>query len=208
MESSYFETLHDWLQIHHIWLGPIIAFAAFLETLVVVGLLLPGVAILFALGALAGSGLMDIWTVYIWAFIGAALGDAVSYQLGFFYHVRVKSWWLFYQHPEWLLEGERFIARHGVMSIVFGRFIGPIRPVIPVIAGMLGMPARRFYIANLVSSVPWAVIYLTPGFLAGAAIEFDFWEYVPEWGWWTTGSLMAVVVLAYGVLKVLRKKNR
>lgn len=207
MEPGIFETLHGWLQIHHFWLGPAIGVAAFLETLVVVGLLLPGVAILFALGTLAGSGLLDIWTVYLWAFTGAALGDAVSYQLGFFYHVRVRGWWPFCQHPEWLGKGERFIARYGVMSIVLGRFIGPIRPVIPVVAGMLSMPARRFYIANLLSSVPWAIVYLTPGYLTGAAIELGFWEQVPEWGWWAAGCIIAAVALAYGVFKMLQKKN-
>lgn len=205
MELSYFDSIHAWLQIHHFWLGPVIAIAAFLETLVVVGLLLPGVAILFALGALAGSGLLDIVSVYLWAFLGAALGDAVSYQLGYHYHNRIRGWWPFYKHPDWLNKGERFIRRFGVMSIVLGRFVGPIRPVVPVVAGMLNMSPRRFYIANLVSSVPWAVVYLTPGFLAGAAIELNLMEQLPGWLKW---GIAGVAILAVAVVMFVRKKKQ
>ena len=207
MVLSYFNSFHTWLQVYHLWLGPAIAVAAFLETLVVVGLLLPGVAILFAMGALAGSGFLDLWSVYLWAFLGAVLGDAVSYQLGFYYHIRVRSWWPFYQHPDWLHKGERFIARHGVMSIVLGRFVGPIRPVIPVVAGMLSMPARRFYIANLLSSAPWAVVYLTPGYLTGAAVEFNLWKLVSDWSWWGLGVGACLLLLVYGCFFQYRKSK-
>ena len=207
MELSYFDSIHVWLEVHHFWLGPVIAVAAFLETLVVVGLLLPGVAILFALGALAGSGLLDIVSVYLWAFLGAALGDAVSYQLGYFYHNRIRRWWPFRKHPDWLANGERFIARHGVMSIALGRFVGPVRPIVPVVAGMLNMPPRRFYVANLVSSVPWAVVYLTPGFLAGAAVEMDFLKRLPD-GWkWGIAVFLLLAVITIVLIRLIRKKQ-
>lgn len=203
--SGYYHIIHNWLEVHHLWLGPVIAVAAFLETLVVVGLLLPGVALLFALGALAGSGLLDIVPTYLWAFSGAALGDAVSYQLGLTYHDNVRRWWPFRNHQVWLEKGEAFIVRYGVMSVVFGRFIGPIRPVVPVVAGMLNMPAKRFYVANLLSSIPWAVLYLTPGFMAGAAIQFDVLKQVPEWGWWCFGALIFLLMVVGSSLKGIRK---
>lgn len=207
MELSYFDSIHAWLEVHHLWLGPVIAVAAFLETLVAVGLLLPGVAILFALGALAGSGLLDIVSVYLWAFLGAALGDAVSYQLGYHYHNRVRGWWPFYKHTDWLDKGEQFIRRFGVMSIALGRFVGPVRPVVPVVAGMLNMPPRQFYIANLVSSVPWAVVYMTPGFLAGAAVELDEIKQIPEWGWWSMSAACLLIVMIIWIIKTLREKR-
>ncbi|AMO55134.1 putative membrane-associated protein [Endozoicomonas montiporae CL-33] len=206
MELSYFDSIHAWLEIHHIWLGPVIAIAAFLETLVVVGFLLPGVAILFALGALAGGGLLGIVPVFLWAFLGAALGDAVSYQLGYHYHDRVRGWWPFSKHADWLNKGERFVRRFGVMSIALGRFVGPIRPVVPVVAGMLNMSPRQFYITNLLSSVPWAVVYLTPGYLAGSAVELDKIKNIPDWGWWTIGVSCLVLGLVVWLIKAFRKK--
>ncbi|MDB2384817.1 bifunctional DedA family/phosphatase PAP2 family protein [Endozoicomonas sp.] len=166
-----FEAIQAWLQLNNEWLGPTIAFMALIESLVVVGLLVPGVPIMFALGALAGAGAMDPLTMLIWGVVGAAIGDGISFQLGYHYHQKVRYWWPFNKRPEWLKKGEDFFHNHGDLSIALGRFIGPVRPVVPVVAGMLDMPPKRFYIVNILSAIPWAPIYLMPGFLAGAAIQ-------------------------------------
>ncbi len=166
-----FEAVQSWLQLNNEWLGPTIAFMALIESLVVVGLIVPGVPIMFALGAMAGAGVMEPASMLIWGIIGAAIGDGISYQLGYHYHHKVRNWWPFYKHPEWLAKGEDFFHKHGDLSIALGRFIGPVRPVVPVVAGMLDMSPKRFYIVNILSAIPWAPVYLMPGFLAGAAIQ-------------------------------------
>ncbi|WP_330926852.1 bifunctional DedA family/phosphatase PAP2 family protein [Candidatus Sororendozoicomonas aggregata] len=166
-----FETVHAWLQLNNEWLGPTIAFMALIESLVVVGLLVPGVPIMFALGAMAGAGAIDPVSMLVWGIIGAVIGDGISFQLGYHYHQKVRSWWPFYKHPQWLAKGEDFFHNHGDLSIALGRFIGPVRPVVPVVAGMLDMSPKRFYIVNILSAIPWAPVYLMPGFLAGAAIQ-------------------------------------
>lgn len=173
MELAGFEHLHDWLTVNSQWLGPVIGFVAFIESLLAVGFIVPGVAILFALAALAGSGLMEPLPMLLWAFAGAALGDGVSYQIGYHLRFRVRNCWPFRRHPQWLEQGEAFFHKYGGLSIAFGRFVGPIRPVIPGVAGMLGMSPQRFYVINLASSVPWALAYLMPGYLTGAAFQTD-----------------------------------
>ena len=166
-----FEAIQTWLQLNNEWLGPTIAFMALIESLVVVGLLVPGVPIMFALGAMAGAGAMDPVTMLVWGIAGAAIGDGISFQLGYHYHQKVRHWWPFNKHPEWLKKGEDFFHNHGDLSIALGRFIGPVRPVVPVVAGMLDMSPKRFYIVNIISAIPWSPVYLMPGFLAGAAIQ-------------------------------------
>lgn len=166
-----FESMQVWLQLHSEWLGPAIAFMALIESLVVVGLLVPGVPIMFALGAMAGTGALDPVIMLVWGCVGAAIGDGISFQLGYHYHHRVRYWWPFNRHPEWLEKGETFFHDHGDLSIALGRFIGPVRPVVPVVAGMLDMPPKRFYIVNVLSAIPWAPVYLMPGYIAGAAIQ-------------------------------------
>ena len=94
MEHSLNEVM-AWLQANNEWLSLAIFFTAFLETLVLVGLILPGVVMLFALASLAGSGALDIWTAMIWAFAGAVLGDTISYSLGYRFHDRIRNWWPF-----------------------------------------------------------------------------------------------------------------
>ncbi|MDD7806104.1 MAG: bifunctional DedA family/phosphatase PAP2 family protein [Endozoicomonas sp. (ex Botrylloides leachii)] len=171
MHVPSFEVIQTWLQLHSEWLGPTIALMALLESLVIVGLFVPGVAIMFALGALAGSGLMSPVTMLLWGIAGAAIGDGISFQLGYHYHHKVRNWWPFNKHPEWLKKGEVFFHNHGDLSIALGRFIGPVRPVVPVVAGMLDMSPKRFYLVNILSSIPWSPVYLMPGFLAGAAVQ-------------------------------------
>ncbi|WP_263080598.1 bifunctional DedA family/phosphatase PAP2 family protein [Endozoicomonas sp. Mp262] len=166
-----FEVIQSWLQLNSDWLGPAIAFMALVESLVIVGLLVPGVPIMFALGAMAGAGALDPLSMLIWGVVGAAVGDGISFQLGYHYHQRVRYWWPFNKHPEWLTKGEIFFHNHGDLSIALGRFIGPVRPVVPVVAGMLDMPPKRFYIVNILSAIPWAPVYLMPGYLAGTAVQ-------------------------------------
>ena len=94
MEGS----LHDlmiWLQEHSLWLAVAIFLTAFLETLMMVGLILPGVVMLFALATLAGGGALGIWPAMVCAFIGAVIGDTVSYVLGRRFHQQIKGWWPF-----------------------------------------------------------------------------------------------------------------
>ncbi|WVM90805.1 VTT domain-containing protein [Halopseudomonas pachastrellae] len=76
---------------------------------------------------------------------------------------------MFRRHPQWIDRGERFFRRYGWVSVVLGRFIGPIRPIIPLVAGMFDMPAWRFVAINLLSALVWAPAYLIPGYSAGRA---------------------------------------
>ncbi len=127
--------------------------------------------------SLAGGGVLDIWSMLLAGFIGAVLGDSVSFILGQVFHRHIRGWWPFRSHPKWLEQGEEFFHKHGGISIALGRFIGPIRPVIPVVAGMLNMPARYFYLVNILSSLVWSPVYLIPGYLVGASVYWQ--EYLP-----------------------------
>ncbi|WP_062267426.1 VTT domain-containing protein [Endozoicomonas arenosclerae] len=191
MEFDSFVAVHAWLQQHGHWLGPFIALAAFVESLVAIGFIIPGVAVLFALGALAGSGLMEPLPMLIWAFAGAALGDGISFQVGHHLHARIRGYWPFSKHPGWLEKGEQFFEKFGGFSVALGRFIGPIRPVIPAVAGMMDMSPLRFYTINLISSVPWAVAYLMPGYLTGAALKIE----VPETFYLLLAGITVVALL-------------
>ncbi|MGI9278546.1 MAG: bifunctional DedA family/phosphatase PAP2 family protein [Endozoicomonas sp.] len=207
MEFDSFVAVHAWLQHHGHWLGPFIALAAFVESLVAIGFIIPGVAVLFALGALAGSGLMEPLPMLVWAFIGAALGDGISFQVGCHLHGRIRDYWPFSTHPRWLEKGERFFEKYGGFSVALGRFIGPIRPVIPAVAGMMDMSPLRFYTINLLSSVPWAVAYLMPGYLTGAALKIEVPEsfYFPLAGITVVSLLIAYIGLILDRL-LCRKK--
>ena len=172
------DALYLWLQSHTALLGPVIALAACLESLVGIGILLPGVAILFALAVIGGAAELSIYPLLLWGAFGAVLGDGVSFLIGYYGADRIERYWPFSKNLHWLTQGQHFFERYGILSVVVGRFIGPIRPVIPTVAGMMGMPMAVFFIVNALSALVWSPVYLLPGYFTGMAVSMH--EYIPR----------------------------
>lgn len=170
MDFSLVTALLDWVQAHPALTGWAIFVISLAESLAVVGLFIPGVPMMFAIGALVGAGVFPLWECLLWAASGAIVGDGISYWIGYYYKDRLRGMWPFSRYPTLLANGERFFERHGGKSVVFGRFVGPVRPVVPVIAGMLAMPPVKFTITNVVSALLWAPSYILPGVVFGASI--------------------------------------
>ncbi|SHF46343.1 undecaprenyl-diphosphatase [Modicisalibacter ilicicola DSM 19980] len=149
------------------WLLLFIAAISLVESLALIGLIVPGVVLLTAAASLAGHYDVPVFLVLTCAFLGAVIGDGLSFMLGHTQRQRIPSLWPFRQHPEWLARGARFFKRYGVLSVLVGRFVGPVRPVVPMIAGMMRMPRSHFLWSNLGSALLWAPAYLLPGYLLG-----------------------------------------
>jgi undecaprenyl-diphosphatase len=142
---------------------------AFLESFAVAGVLVPGVMLLSLCSAAIGTAMpsnIALIAMLIAGFAGAFAGDQISYQLGKIYHHNIRHHRPFSTHPQWIDKGERFFLRYGYISILSGRFIGPVRPFIPLIAGMFQMPFKAFFTINLLSAALWSPVYLLPGYLA------------------------------------------
>src|SRR3990167_7943014 len=103
------------------------------------------------------------------AMLGAVIGDGISYWMGHYFNDRLRRIWPFSTNPNLLEKGEGFVLKYGVMSVFIGRFVGPVRAIVPLVAGMLGMKPLLFTIANITSAIGWAPIYMLPGILLGAA---------------------------------------
>ncbi len=144
--------------------APAIMFAlAFGESLAFISLLIPAWGALVALGALIGSSGISFWPVWVAAALGAALGDWVSYWIGLKLEYRVQHIWPLSRHPDLIPRGERFMRTWGIAGIFIGRFFGPLRASVPLIAGIFEMPFWRFQIANVLSAFVWAAVLLTLG---------------------------------------------
>ncbi len=159
-----------WIETHPTWAGLLVAFIAFAESLALVGLFLPGAAMMFGIGALVGSGTLALWPTLAWAAAGAIAGDGVSFWLGRRFHGQLRALWPFRTHPELIENATAFFERHGGKSVLFGRFVGPIRPVIPAVAGMMDMPTARFFAVNIISGIFWAPVYVLPGMVFAATL--------------------------------------
>lgn len=171
MESSRWNELLDWIAAHPLAAGLVIFLIAFCDALLIIGVVVPAAPLLFAVGTLVGLGHVDGVYAVACAALGAFCGDGVSYVAGRRYGDSLKLRWPFAQHPEWLARGDASFRRHGMKSLVIGRFVGAIRPFIPAIAGMLAMPAQRYAFATAIAAVLWALAFLLPGWLFGASLD-------------------------------------
>ena len=169
--ADYFQQLLHWVNANPGWAGAVVFLMAFAESLAIVGMAVPGVAVLFTVGALIGAGALDFWQMVAWAVAGAILGDGISFWLGRRYQHQLTRLWPFSRHPETLDRGIAFFRKYGGKSVVIGRFFGPVRAVIPLVAGMMQMPPNRFLFANVLSALGWAPAYLLPGMVFGASLE-------------------------------------
>lgn len=156
----------------------------FMETMAVIGAVLPGIVIMPAIGFLIGSDVIPFSSTLLCAVTGAITGDYVSYFLGIYFQDRIHRMWPFTKWPNLLTQGEKFFRAHGGKSVFIGRFVMVVRTVIPLIAGMLKMSLARFSFAAIPSASLWAIGYITPGILLGAlslelppkvAAEFTFY---------------------------------
>lgn len=149
------------------WLLLAILVIALTESLAVVGLVIPGVVLMTAAASLAGHYDLSIPLILGFAFVGAVIGDGISFLLGYTQRERIPVLWPFKQHPEWLARGARFFQRYGILSVLIGRFVGPVRPIVPMIAGMMHMSPLTFAWSNVGSALLWAPAYVLPGYLLG-----------------------------------------
>lgn len=169
--ESHLEALVQYFSAHPSLALAAVFAAALLEALAVVGTVIPGSAIVFVGGVLVGLKALDPWWTAAAAVSGAILGDGMSYWLGRHHHERLRSMWPIKTHPEIFERGQAYFAKNGGKSVFLGRFLGPVRAIVPVVAGMSGMPAVQFYVVNVLSALAWVAGHMLPGVLFGASLQ-------------------------------------
>jgi membrane protein DedA with SNARE-associated domain len=145
------------------WAPLVVAALAFGESLAFLSLLTPATAILIGVGLLIGSAELEFWPIWLGAALGASLGDFLSYWIGWRFKLAAFRIWPLSRHPKLISRGERFFLRLGPWAVFIGRFFGPARAVIPLIAGIFAMPLVLFVSATFASAFLWAFVLLAPG---------------------------------------------
>ena len=167
MVQDFVEFIIAFVREHENLAIPIAFLVAFGESFCFFSMLWPGTAILVGLAALwAASGISS--AIVVPAILGAAsggiVGYALSYWIGLYFKDSIESIWPFRKHPELIKRGEIFFRKYGALSVFFGHFFGPVRAVIPVVAGMFAMRQIPFQIANVISALIWASGIIAPAF--------------------------------------------
>jgi undecaprenyl-diphosphatase len=182
----------------HAWGYWIILLISIFESLAIIGLFVPGTTITVIFGLLASQGEFSPWVLMVCASVGAILGDGISYWLGrqgkgFFKHENI----IFKKaHLEY---GEKFFQENGVKSVFLGRFIGPLRPLMPMIAGLSNMKPGIFFLWNIIACLLWSVTFVLTGYFFGQA-----WSRVGG----LYGKLGAIIVICLVIALVFFWRSR
>lgn len=203
--GPWLDSITGWLAVNPSWLSAAIFLIAFIECLAIAGIIVPGTVVLFAVAALAGSGILPLSEVLLLGFLGGILGDVVSYFIGRRFHQGIRRLPGLRTHPEWIGSAETYFQRYGIASLLVGRFIGPLRPMLPMVAGMFDMPFPRFAAVSVLAAAGWSIAYLLPGWAAGAAVRLP----LPE-GFWPQAAVVGgglAVLVGVSIQTSLRSKK-
>lgn len=203
--GPWLDSITGWLAANPSWLSVAIFLIAFVECLAIAGIIVPGTVVLFAVAALAGSGILPLGEVLLLGFVGGLVGDAVSYFIGRKFHQNIRNLPGLRTHPEWMSGAETYFQRYGIASLLVGRFIGPLRPMLPMVAGMCDMPFPRFAAVSVIAAAGWSIAYLLPGWAAGAAVRLP----LPE-GFWPQAAVVGgglAVLIGVSIQTSLRTKK-
>lgn len=142
--------------------------AALLESVVFFGTLVPGSIVIVFFGFLASRGYYDIGDLIWFTTLGAIIGDSLGFYLG--KRPDLLAGWKFFTvfRERHLRMGVDFFERHGGKSVFFGRFFGPVRSIVPYVAGSLKMPVGKFLWWNILSALIWTAVHLFLGYFLGS----------------------------------------
>jgi membrane-associated protein len=152
------------------WVYAILFLIVFAETGLVVTPFLPGDSLLFAAGALAAAGGLDVWLVIALLSVAAIAGDAVNYAAGKYVGPRVftatdrTSGLHRLLNREHLERTHAFFEKYGGKAVVLGRFVPIVRTFVPFVAGAGAMTYTTFAVYNVVGAVIWVGICTLAGY--------------------------------------------
>jgi membrane-associated protein len=165
--------LVDLVATYGAWVYAGLFAVVFAETGLVVTPLLPGDSLLFATGAIAATGALDIRILFVLLLIAAVIGDAVNYAIGRAAGVRVLraadtgERWSRWINPAHVARAHEFFERHGGKAIVLGRFVPIVRTFVPFVAGAAAMSYPAFAMYNVTGAVVWVGLSLGAGYVFG-----------------------------------------
>lgn len=146
------------------WIYAILFLIIFAETGLVVTPFLPGDSLLFAAGALAASGNVQVGFLWLLLCVAAVLGDTVNYHVGRAVGVRVFKDDARIMKTSYLRKTEEFFEKYGGKTIILARFMPIVRTYAPFVAGASRMNYPKFLTYNVVGALIWITLFLFAGY--------------------------------------------
>jgi membrane protein DedA with SNARE-associated domain len=169
--ASLIDPLISFVSTHVVLAYLTLFLAALLEAVPIIGSVIPGSTIIFALSALVPGGQLKLEWVFAAAIAGALLGDGSAFCLGHREQREILRAWPLSAYPRVVAQSEAFFNRWGTLAVFFARFVPPIRAFVPITAGALGMRPPLFFAVNIPAVLLWAPAHILPGVLAMSALH-------------------------------------
>ncbi|MGL4651419.1 MAG: DedA family protein [Caldilineaceae bacterium] len=161
------EYLKAFVEQYQAWTYLLLFLIIFAETGLVFTPFLPGDSLLFAAGAMAALGWLNLWILIPLLIIAAILGDTVNYWVGHWFGATLFDGRFRMLKPEYLERTNRFYTKHGGKTIILARFVPIVRTFAPFVAGMGAMDYRKFFTYNVIGGVAWVLIFTLLGYFFG-----------------------------------------
>ena len=142
----------------------------FVESGLLVGFFLPGDSLLFTAGLLASQGKLNFAVIFVGCMLAAILGDQVGYSIGRTAGPRLLARERWFTQRRHVARAERFFNRRGGQAVLIARFVPIVRTFVPVMAGVVRMPYRKFLAWNIAGGVLWGGGVTTAGYILGETI--------------------------------------
>ncbi len=165
--------LLEFVQQYGTWVYGILFAIVFCETGLVVTPFLPGDSLLFAVGALSATGVLDPWLSFGLLVAAAIAGDSVNYTVGRRIGARLfgRGDHPRFSHrlinPHHVTRAHEFFETHGGQAVILARFVPIVRTFLPFVAGAAEMRASEFLFYNVTGALAWVIVCMGAGFLFG-----------------------------------------
>jgi membrane protein DedA with SNARE-associated domain len=204
--ASYLHGLLDFVAAHPNFAFAAVFLLALSEAIPVVGTVVPGSSLILGICALVTAADVKPWPLLAAAFLGAVMGDGVSFWLGHQYRREILRGWPLNRFPRLIAHSAAFIKKYGVASVFFARFTAVVRALVPLLAGIFRMSSGHFYFANVLSALLWAPLHVFPGIFVGMAIALGG-VHAKQAGVLAIGAVM-ISAIVWSLLKARRRPAR
>ena len=208
--ASLIDPLISFVSAHAVLAYLTLFLAALLEAVPIVGSVIPGSTIIFALSALVPGGDLRLEWVLTAAVAGALLGDGSAFWLGHREQREILNAWPLSSYPRVVAQSEAFFHRWGTLAVFFARFVPPIRAFVPMTAGALGMTPPMFFAVNVPAVLLWAPAHVLPGVLAVSALH-RYGGLAPHAGvakhYWIAAVIVGASIIALASWVIRRRRG-